>query len=167
MQLVGLMVVWRPNPPHRVKMQKCIIVNMSDYYRVTVNFPEQEQEWFDERMETGEYNSRSELVVDLFEQGRAEARELAECRERVDELEARIAEKEERIDELEDQLAKRSQIEEKIEALPDKISGERIRYSEVRDRALDQASTLQTIIWTRTGVPDEALDAAREDLASK
>lgn len=73
-------------------------------------------------------------------------------RHRVDELEERLSIREDRIDELQTQLAERSQIQEQIEDLPDKIRGE-MTYQERRQRMLDQASLTQRLRWKVTGVP--------------
>ncbi|WP_241432607.1 hypothetical protein [Haloarcula marismortui] len=79
-------------------------------------------------------------------------------RHRVDELEERLSIREDRIDELQTQLAERSQIQEQIEDLPDKIRGE-MTYQERRQRMLDQASLTQRLRWKVTGVPvDETTD---------
>jgi phage shock protein A len=61
--------------------------------------------------EAAEYDvSVSEYIRRLIDKGRE-----------YDELEERLESREARIDELEAQLARRSEIEEKVEALPDKI----------------------------------------------
>jgi phage shock protein A len=62
--------------------------------------------------EAAEYDvSVSEYIRRLIDKGRE-----------YDELEERLESREARIDELEAQLAHRSEIEEKVEALPDKIN---------------------------------------------
>lgn len=98
--------------------------------------------------EADEYDvSVSEYVRDLIEQGR-------EYDELADRLEAREA----RIEELESQLRKRSNIEDKIEDLPDKIRGAD-SYMERRQRKLDEATLPQRLKWRLTGVPVDADDA--------
>ena len=84
-----------------------------------------------------------------FIQAGEERQELeAEIRRLRDRLESRN----ERIDELESQLRKRSNIEDKIEDLPDKIR-DADSYSERRLQKLDEASLSQRIVWKLTGVP--------------
>ena len=92
--------------------------------------------------EADEYGvSVSEYIRDPIEKGRE-----------YEEIEERLAAREDRIEELESQLRKRSNIEEKIEDLPDKIRGAET-YTERRRRKLDQASITQRLKWQLTGVP--------------
>ncbi|ERG92132.1 MAG: hypothetical protein J07HQW1_02167, partial [Haloquadratum walsbyi J07HQW1] len=65
--------------------------------------------------------------------------------------------KQDRIDELEEQLTERSQIEEKIENLPDRIRGDR-SYQDRRQRKLDEGSVTQRLVWKLTGVPVDQTD---------
>lgn len=98
--------------------------------------------------EDGEYESKSAAVRDFIQAGE-ERRELeAEIQRLRDRLESRN----ERIDELESQLRKRSNIEDKIEDLPDKIR-DADSYSERRLQKLDEASLSQRLVWKLTGVP--------------
>lgn len=92
--------------------------------------------------------SVSEHVRTLLERGR----EYDRLQTEADRLEDRLAAKEDRIAELEEQLARRSQIEEKIEALPDKVRGAQT-YQERRQRLLDEASLAERLRWKVTGVP--------------
>mgnify|MGYP002763319574 CR=1 FL=1 len=103
--------------------------------------------------EDGEYESKSAAVRDFIQAGEERQELEAEIRRLRDRLESRN----ERIDELESQLRKRSNIEDKIEDLPDKIRGAD-SYSERRQRMLDQASLGQRLRWKLTGVPVEELD---------
>lgn len=76
---------------------------------LTIRIPEDLKESLD--AEADEYDvSTSEYIRRLIRQGRE-----------YDELQDRLETREARIDELEEQLARRSQIEDKIENLPDKI----------------------------------------------
>lgn len=69
--------------------------------------------------------AKLEREADEREASRSEyIRNILADRHRTDELEERMAIREERIDELETQLAELSQIQEKIEDLPDTIHGE-------------------------------------------
>jgi chromosome segregation ATPase len=97
--------------------------------------------------EAAEYDvSVSEYVRQLLEKGRE-----------YDDLAERLEARESRIDELESQLSRRSQIEEKIEALPDKVR-EADTYQERRRRLLDRATVAQRLKWKITGVPVDELD---------
>lgn len=94
--------------------------------------------------EAAEYNiSVSEYVRRLIEKGRE-----------YDKLQDRLDAREDRINELETQLSRRSQIEEKVEALPDQIR-DVSSYAERRQRLLDQATLTQRMKWKITGVPIE------------
>jgi hypothetical protein len=66
----------------------------------------------------------------------------------------RVETKHNRIDELEAQLTARSQIEEKIENLPDRIRGDR-SYQDRRQRKLDEGSVTQRLVWKVPGVPGD------------
>lgn len=122
------------------------MVSQGDKQQVAVRVPlRQKAELEREAAERG--TSRSEYI-----------RTILTDRHRVDELEERLSIREDRIDELETQLAERSQIQEQIEDLPDKIRGE-MTYQERRQRMLDQASLTQRLRWKVTGVPvDETTD---------
>ena len=76
---------------------------------LTIRIPEDLKESLDS--EAAEHDvSTSEYVRRLIDKGRE-----------YDELQERLESKQARIEELETQLTRRSQIEEKVEALPDKI----------------------------------------------
>jgi len=89
--------------------------------------------------------SVSEYVRQLIERGR-------EYEDIADKLES----KENRIAELESQLTRRSQIEEKIENLPD-VMRETETYHERRQRLIDTATVAQRLKWKLTGVPVDEL----------
>ena len=80
------------------------------------------------------------------------------------ELQARYSEREDRISDLEGQLRKRSQVEEKIEELPDKIRASAMSYGEKRQRAIDRASFGERLKWKVTGVPAERIDEIGEEI---
>jgi chromosome segregation ATPase len=61
--------------------------------------------------------SRSEYIRQIL-RSRHESKDL---REEIEDLRDRLDQREQRIDELEEQLTKRSQLEEKVENLPDQI----------------------------------------------
>ncbi|GAB7089738.1 hypothetical protein JCM18237_00090 [Halorubrum luteum] len=116
------------------------MVSQGDKKQVAVRIPlRQKAELEAEAAERGA--SRSEYIRSI----------LAE-RHQVAELEERVERKQARIDELETQLTERSRVEEKIEALPDKIR-EGQTYQERRQRMLDQASVAERLKWKVTGVP--------------
>jgi predicted nuclease with TOPRIM domain len=115
------------------------------------------------RVRLGEADSRSgalRQILDQYDELRTECETLAdECeqlRTERESLRTRLESREDRIDELETQLAERSQIQEKIEDLPDKIRGG-ATYQERRQRLLDQASIAQRVKWRVTGVPVDQL----------
>ena len=101
--------------------------------------------------EADEYDvSVSEYIRELIDKGRE-----------YEELEQQLQSKEERIQQLESQLSKRSQIEEKIEDLPDVIR-ESESYQERRQRLLDTASVAQRLKWKVTGVPVEEIEETED-----
>jgi DNA repair exonuclease SbcCD ATPase subunit len=142
--------------------------------RVTVSLTERHVRELEARERLGEADSRSGAVrriLDDYDELRAEYAALEERYEevhaeserradRVDDLEERLAARETRIETLEAQLAERSQLEAKIEDLPDKLR-ETESYSERRQRLLDEASLAQRAVWKVTGVPVEEIDAER------
>ena len=120
--------------------------------KVSVSLTEDHLVVIDERHETDQAGSRSEAVrqiIDEYEQLQGECEEL---RTESETLRTRLEQREDRINDLEEQLAHRSQIEEKIEGLPDKIRDEET-YTEKRQRMLDQASPWERMKWKVTGVP--------------
>jgi chromosome segregation ATPase len=119
--------------------------------RLTITINEDQSDLLDEISgEGGEYESKSAAVRNFIQTGE----ECQELREKIARLEERLESREERIKELEGQLTKRSQLEEKIEDLPDKLRGN-ASYQERRQRLLDQASFAQRMKWKVTGVPVE------------
>lgn len=90
----------------------------------------------------------------------AEARELIvrgleadEVDEELAELRERLESREQRIDDLEEQLARRSQIEEKVDVLAERVEDSQLTYAERRQRMIDEASLGQRLRWKVTGVP--------------
>lgn len=94
--------------------------------------------------------SVSEYVRRLIRKGRE-----------YDGLETEVDAKQDRIRQLEEQLSRRSQIEEKIEDLPDVIR-QAESYQERRQRLLDTAPLSRRLKWKLTGVPVERIDADTE-----
>jgi antitoxin component of RelBE/YafQ-DinJ toxin-antitoxin module len=112
---------------------------------LTIRIREDTKESLDK--EADEYGvSVSEYVRELIEKGRE-----------YDELEDQLQSREERIQELERQLSKRSQIEKKIEDLPDVIRDTE-SYQERRQRLLDNATVTQRLKWKVTGVPVDEIE---------
>jgi len=115
------------------------------------------------RQRLGEADSRSAALRQILD----EYQELRSEYEALDaeyaELKQRYEAREDRVEELEGQLRERSQVEEKIEALPDKIRASAMSYAEKRQRAIDRASLAERLKWKVTGVPEAAIDAVGED----
>ena len=124
--------------------------------KVSVSLEDDHTDLLAARQEDGDADSRSEAlrhILHEYEELRTEYEALAdEC----EDLRTRCETRENRIDELERQLTERSRVEEKIEALPDKIR-DTGTYSERRQRLLDGASLTQRLKWKVTGVPVEEL----------
>lgn len=119
-----------------------------------VNFDEDTGQWIADQVESDEFDSKSGLIRHYFGLGRRAENEIQTKEERIEELERQLSDKRERIAELEEQLARRSQLEDKIEDLPDKIRDE-MSYQDRRQRMLDQATVTQRLKWRVTGVPVE------------
>jgi len=103
---------------------------------------------------------KAELEREASDQGISRSeyiRSILRNRHRADKLEDRLETRNDRVEELETQLGRRSEIEDKIENLPDKIRGE-LSYTERRQRKLDQASLGQRLKWKFTGVPVDTED---------
>lgn len=126
--------------------------------RLTITIDDEQSDLLDDLTGEGaEYDSKSAAVRDFIQAGR----ERRELQTEIDTLRDRLDAREQRIDELESQLRKRSNIEEKIEDLPDKIRGNET-YNERRQRKLDRATPIQRLKWRITGVPIDETDAADE-----
>jgi predicted RNase H-like nuclease (RuvC/YqgF family) len=127
--------------------------------RITANFDSDLGEWIEEKVESGEYQSKSKCVVSLVEAARDD---LPELEDRVEDLEDQLESREERINELESQLRRRSNIEDDIESVAETVEELPARiedtesYSERRQRKLDQATLTQRLKWRVTGVPVES-----------
>lgn len=121
--------------------------NQSDKKQVAVRIPLREKAEL-EREADEQGTSRSEYI-----------RSILADRHRIDELENRLDVRQGRIDELESQLARRSQIEDKIEDLPDKLR-DGLSYQERRQKMLDNATIGKRLKWKLTGVPVDAEEAS-------
>jgi len=130
--------------------------------RLTVTIDDDQSELLEDLTgENGEYESKSAAVRDFIRAGkeRQELRdEIERLRDRLETREERINDREERINELESQLRRRSNIEDEIANLPDKIRDEQT-YTDRRRRVLDSASAIERLKWRITGVPADRIDA--------
>jgi Arc/MetJ-type ribon-helix-helix transcriptional regulator len=109
--------------------------------RLTITISEDQSELLEELSgEAGEYDSKSEAVREFIQAGERQV----ELRERVQDLES--------------QLRERSQVETKIDNLPDRILSHET-YQDRRQRLLDKASVPTRIKWTIMGVPVEENDS--------
>lgn len=129
--------------------------------KVTVSLEDLHLYELEARQRLGKATSRSDAVrqiIDEYAQLKTEYEDLhteyEDLESRYEDLHTRYEAREDRIEDLERQLAERSQIEEQIEELPDKIRDE-MSYSERRQRMLDQASPVERLKWRITGVPVE------------
>ncbi len=126
-------------------------------HKVTVSLEDRHLYELEARQHLGDASSRSEALRQILDEYEELHTEYETLEEEYEQLRTRYESKEDRIEQLEEQLSRRSQIEEKVEDLPDKIRGAET-YQEKRQRALDRASVSQRLVWRFTGVPEEALE---------
>jgi Arc/MetJ-type ribon-helix-helix transcriptional regulator len=122
--------------------------------KVSVSLTGDHIDTLDDRQERGEATSRSAAlreILDEYDQMRTECEEL---RTQCEDLRTRLENREDRVDDLEDQLARRSQLEEKIEGLPDKVRDTET-YRDRKERMIDRAGLATRLKWKVTGVPVE------------
>ena len=131
-------------------------------HKITVSLEDRHLYELEARQRLGEASSRSgalRQILDEYEDLHPEYADLAaEC----EDLRQRYEAREDRVDELEDQLARRSQIEEKIEELPDRLRASAMTYGERRQRAIDRATPVERLKWKVTGVPEERIEGIGE-----
>ena len=125
--------------------------------KLSVSLEPEHVDRLDDRQAEGDVSSRSAAVREILDEYESLRTECEDLRDECDNLRTRLENREERIDELEAQLARRSQLEEKVESLPDKIR-DRESYQERRQRMLDRASLAQRLKWKVTGVPVDDSD---------
>ncbi|MEF8778471.1 MAG: hypothetical protein V5A36_06125 [Natronomonas sp.] len=137
--------------------------------KVTVSLEDSHLYELEARQRLGKATSRSDAVreiIDEYARLKAEYGDLhteyEDLEDRYEELHTRYEARADRIEDLERQLRERSQVEEKIEELPDKIRSAGT-YQERRQRAIDRASVAQRVKWKITGVPEEAIEDDREN----
>ena len=120
--------------------------------RVTVSLDDRQLYELEARQRLGEADSRSDAVRQILEEYEELHTAYEQLNQEYEDLHNRYEAREDRVDELESQLRKRSNIEQKIEDLPDKIR-DYGTYTERRQRKLDQATLSQRVKWKFTGVP--------------
>jgi chromosome segregation ATPase len=115
------------------------------------------------RQRLGNADSRSAALRQILDDYQELRSDYEALESEYADLKQRYEAREDRIEDLEEQLSKRSQIEEKIEELPDKVRASAMTYSERRQRAIDRASPVERLKWKVTGVPEERIDEIGEE----
>lgn len=131
-------------------------------HKITVSIEDRHLYELEARQRMGEADSRSAALRDILDEYEELHPEYASLEAEYEDLRQRYEAREDRVDELEEQLSKRSQVEEKIEELPDKIRASAMSYGEKRQRAIDRASPMQRLKWKVTGVPQEKIEGIGE-----
>ena len=126
--------------------------------KVTVSITDEHEYELRARQRLDDLNSRSAAIRTAIEEYAHWKAEYSDLEGEYADLQGRYSDREERISDLEEQLSKRSQIEEKIEELPDRMRASRMTYSERRQRAIDRASLSERLKWKVTGVPEARID---------
>jgi chromosome segregation ATPase len=115
------------------------------------------------RQRLGHAESRSAALRQVLDEYQELRSEYEALEAEYEDLKQRYEAREERVDDLEGQLSKRSQVEEKIEDLPDQLRASSMSYAERRQRAIDRASLGERLKWKVTGVPEAAIDAIGDE----
>jgi len=115
------------------------------------------------RQRLGDADSRSAALRQILDEYQDLRSDYEALEAEYEELKQRYEAREDRVDDLEKQLAERSQIEEKIEDLPDRLRASTMSYGEKRQRAIDRASLGERLTWKLTGVPQDAIDAVGDE----
>lgn len=131
-------------------------------HKITVSVDDRHLYELEARQRLGEAASRSEALRQILDEYEDLHPEYADLEAEYEDLRQRYEAREDRVDDLEAQLRQRSQIEEKIEDLPDKIRSSAMSYGERRQRAIDRASPIERLKWKVTGVPGEAIERVGE-----
>jgi predicted nucleic acid-binding Zn-ribbon protein len=126
--------------------------------KVTVSIADKHEYELRARQHLDALDSRSAAIRTAIEEYSKWKAEYAALQREHSELQKRYADREDRISELEEQLTKRSQIEEKIEALPDRMRASRMTWSDRKEKALNDASPWERVKWKVTGVPEERIE---------
>lgn len=125
--------------------------------KVTVSLDDRHIWELKARQRIDDLDSRSAAVRHILDEYETLHTEYAKLESEYADLHTRYEAREDRVEQLEDQLRKRSNIEQEIRDLPDKIRrGE--SYTERRQRKLDQASLAQRLKWRVTGVPVDDIE---------
>jgi chromosome segregation ATPase len=130
--------------------------------KVSVSLEPEHVDRLDERQEEDGVDSRSAALRDILDEYEEIHTEYEELRTEYEDLRTRLDSREERIDDLEEQLAKRSQIEEKVDVLAERVEESQLTYAEKRQRMIDRASVAERLRWKVTGVPVEEYDHGDE-----
>lgn len=130
--------------------------------KVTVSITDRHEYELEARQRLDDLDSRSAAIRTAIEEYAHWKAEYSALEAEYADLQARYSEREDRISELEEQLTKRSQIEEKIEALPDRLRASAMSYGERRQRAIDAATPIERLKWKVTGVPRDRIEAVGE-----
>jgi len=126
--------------------------------KITVSITQQHLYELKARQRLGDADSRSAALRQILDEYADLRPEYADLEAEYDDLKRRYEAREDRVETLETQLAERSQIEEKIEDLPDRLRASTMSYGEKRQRAIDRASLGERVKWKLTGVPQSAID---------
>jgi Arc/MetJ-type ribon-helix-helix transcriptional regulator len=127
--------------------------------KVSVSLEPDHVDQLDERQEEGDVSSRSAALREVLDEYERVRTEYEDLRTECEELRTRLDAREDRIDELEEQLARRSQIEEKVDVLAERVEESQLTYAEKRQRMIDRASLAERLRWRVTGVPVDEYDA--------
>lgn len=127
--------------------------------RLTISLEQRHVYELDARQRINDLGSRSAAARDVLDSYEEVEQEYEDLEQEYEDLHKSYEEREDRIETLESQLRERSQIEKKIEDLPDKVRSVET-YSERRQRLLDSASLAERLRWKLTGVP---VDRLQED----
>lgn len=126
--------------------------------KVTVSITDAHEYELRARQRLDDLDSRSEAIRTAIEEYAEWKAEYSALEAEYADLQARYSDREGRISELEEQLTKRSQIEEKIEGLPDRLRDAQLSYSERKEIAISRASPWQRWKWKLSGgVPEAAV----------
>ena len=131
--------------------------------KITVSITQRHLYELKARQRLGDADSRSAALRQILDEYSDLRPEYDDLEAEYDDLRRRYEAREDRVETLEEQLAERSQIEQKIEDLPDRLRGATMSYGEKRQRAIDRASLGERVKWKLTGVPQDAIDAVGDE----
>ena len=126
--------------------------------KVSVSLKPEHVDRLDERQAEGDVSSRSAALREILDEYDEVHTECEELRTECEELRTRLEAREDRVDDLEEQLARRSQIEEKVDVLAERVEESQLTYAEKRQRMIDRASLAERLRWRVTGVPVDEYD---------